>query len=205
MCITPSRPAEKATAAAATMDSYVYVYGTLKQGFYNYDVYLGPAVALGKAERVGAAQTAHPDFHLVLKKDRFVPCMYRAPAGDGGYRVPGEVYRVDADALEALDILEAVAEKYYLREEIDVELLDGERAGETVVCHAYVMPVRDELLTLARVPEYTEELHVGYKSRSRTPKLTILQCIYGKATTDAVQAQIDAGLDFHAAWKAVVG
>ncbi|TYZ58935.1 hypothetical protein PybrP1_010790 [[Pythium] brassicae (nom. inval.)] len=187
------------------MDTFVYVYGTLKQGLYNYDVYLGPAVALGKAERVGAAQTAQPDFHLVLKKDRFVPCMYRAPPDDGGYRVPGEVYRVDADTLEALDILEAVAEKYYLREEIAVELLDGERAGETVVCHAYVMPLRDELLTLTRVPEYTAELHVGYKSRTRTPKLAILACLYGRGKTDAVQARIDAGLDFHAAWKEVIG
>lgn len=186
------------------MDTFVYVYGTLKQGFYNYDVYLGPAVALGKAERVGAAQTADTDFHLVLKKDRFVPCMYRAPPGDSGYRVPGEVYRVDADALEALDLLEAVAEKYYEREQIAVELLDGERVGETIACHAYVMPVRDELLTLARVPEYTAALHVGYKSRTRTPKLSILSCIYGRDKTDAVQAKLDAGLDFDAAWKEVV-
>ncbi|KAF1323403.1 hypothetical protein FI667_g10536, partial [Globisporangium splendens] len=185
------------------LDTYVYVYGTLKQGFYNYDVYLKPAVAFGKAELVGAAQTANPEFHLVLKKDRFVPCMYRAPVD--GYKVPGEVYRVDKDALEALDILEAVAEKYYLREEIEVELLDGELAGETILAHAYVMPVRGELLTLTRVPVYSEELHVGYKSRTRTPKLAILQCVYGKETTDQVQAKLDAGVEFAVAWKEVVG
>ncbi|TYZ58942.1 hypothetical protein PybrP1_010797 [[Pythium] brassicae (nom. inval.)] len=187
------------------MDTYVFVYGTLKQGLANYDLYLGPAVALGKAERVGAAQTAQPDFHLVVIPEYSAPCMYHAPSDAGGYRVAGELYRVDADTLEALDILELVAEKFYLREEIPVELLDGERAGETVVCSTYVMPLRDELLTLARVPSYTEEMHEGYVSRAYAPKLAILACIYGKNKTDAVQARIDAGLDFHAAWKEVVG
>lgn len=186
----------------AALDTYVYVYGTLKQDFYNYDVYLKPAVARGKAAFVGAARTAHPEFHLVLKKDRFVPCMYRAPAD--GYCVPGEVFRVDADALEALDILEAVAEKYYVREVIDVELLEGERAGETIQCHAYVMPLRDDLLELARVPTYTAELHDGYKSRTRTPKLAILQCIYGRAVAAEVQALLDGGLAFEDAWRKVV-
>lgn len=185
------------------LDTYVFVYGTLKKGFYNYDVYLKPAVEFGKAELVGAAQTAQPDFHLVLKRDRFVPCLYRAPSE--GYNVLGEVYRVDKDALEALDILEAVAEKYYLREEIDVEILGGERRGETIVCHAYIMPIRDELLTLERVPVYSEELHVGYKSRTRTPKLAILQCIYGSEKTDQVQAKLDEGLEFAQAWKEVIG
>lgn len=193
-----------ASSAALSVDTYVYVYGTLKKDFYNYETYLKPAVARGKAEFVGAAQTKHPEFHLVLKQDRYVPCMYRAPSSDG-YCVPGEVYKCDADAVEALDILEAVAEKYYLREEIDVEILDGERKGETIVCHAYVMPVRDDLLTLARILTYTAELHKGYKSRSRTPKLSILQCIYGKETTDQVQAKLEEGLAFADAWEQVVG
>lgn len=195
-----------ATAAPLPVDTYVYVYGTLKRDFYNYETYLKPAVVRGKTEFIGAAQTKHADFHLVLKKDRFVPCLYRTPAAaQDGYCVPGEVYKCDADVVEALDILEAVAEKYYLREEIDVEILDGERKGETIACHAYIMPLRDDLLSLARIPMYTAELHEGYQSRSRTPKLSILQCIYGKETTDAVQAKIDQGLEFAAAWEQVIG
>lgn len=181
------------------LDTFVFVYGTLKTGYYNYNVYLQPAIELGKAEFVGSAHTARPEFHMVLKKDRFVPCLYRAPAD--GYVVPGEVYRVDADALEALDVLEGVDEGYYVREEIDVAL----KNGESVVAHAYLIPIRDDLLELARIADYTDEFHNGYKSRTRTPKLRILKCIYGQEKADAVQAKVDQGVPFDDAWKQVVG
>lgn len=197
---------------ALPLDALVFVYGTLKQGYYNYDVYLKPAVEMGKAEFVAAAKTGDPAFHLVLKKDRWVPCMYRAPTkADGyegeldGYQVPGEVYRVDRDVVEALDILEGVDEAYYLREDIPVELLEGPDAGKIVTCGAYVMLRRAELLELTRVPEYTLELHVGYKSKVRTPKLRILKCLYGSEAADKVQALVDSGVQFQDAWKQVVG
>ncbi|RLN49403.1 hypothetical protein BBJ28_00010999 [Nothophytophthora sp. Chile5] len=88
------------------METYVFVYGTLKRGLYNYETYLRPAMALGKATFIEVARTTHPEFHMVLNDDVFYPCLYRAPTD--GYQVPGEVYRVDADTLAALDILEEV-------------------------------------------------------------------------------------------------
>lgn len=183
------------------LEELVFVYGTLKTGYHNYNVYLAPSIALGKAEFVSRASTARPEFVMVLKKDRFVPCLFRAPEGREGYAVPGEVYRVDADALEALDILEGVDEHYYDREEIEVTL----ESGETVVAGAYLMPIRDELLELAPIADYTDEFHNGYKSRTRTPKLKILRCIYGQEKADAVQTKLDAGVPFDDAWKQVVG
>lgn len=183
------------------LDTFVFVYGTLKTGYHNYNVYLKPSIDLGKAAFVGAARTTSADFIMVLKKDRFVPCLFRAPAGEEGYVVPGEVYRVDADALGALDLLEGVDERYYMREEIDVTLENGDQ----VVAGAYLMPIRDDLLELARIKDYTDELHDGYKSRTRTPKLRILKCIYGQEKADAVQAMVDQGVAFEDAWKQVVG
>ncbi|RLN92546.1 hypothetical protein BBJ28_00007084 [Nothophytophthora sp. Chile5] len=185
------------------MEAYVFVYGTLKRGLVNYERYLQPAEAVGKAEFVGVGRTARADFHLVLQPDRCVPCLYRAPTE--GYQVPGEVYRVDADALEALDILEAVKDEYYLREEVDVDLVEGEQKGETVTCQAYIMAIREDLLKLERIPDYTAELHKGYQSRTNTPNLAILKCLYGQKTTDAVQSKLDEGMDFPEAWEKIVG
>ncbi|OWZ09777.1 hypothetical protein PHMEG_00017468 [Phytophthora megakarya] len=185
------------------MDSYVFVYGTLKRGLVNYERYLRPAELAGKAEFVGTGLTACAEFHLVLNPDRSVPCLYRAHAE--GYQVPGEVYRVGSDALAALDILEAVKDKYYEREEIPVSVVEGKLKHQTVTCYAYIMPVREELLKLERIPNYTVQMHKSYRSRSNTPNLEILKCLYGEDVTDAVQVKLDEGMEFDGAWKAVVG
>ncbi|KAL4144205.1 hypothetical protein PRNP1_013344 [Phytophthora ramorum] len=185
------------------MDTYVFVYGTLKRGLVNYERYLHPAELAGKAEFMGTGLTACAEFHLVLNPDRSVPCLYRAPAE--GYQVPGEVYRVDADALAALDILEAVKDKYYLREEIPVSVVEGKLKHQTVSSQAYIMPVREDLLKLQRIPNYTPLMHKSYRSRTVTPNLDVLKCIYGEDVTDAVQSKLNDGMEFDDAWEAVVG
>ncbi|KAF4317698.1 hypothetical protein BBO99_00001115 [Phytophthora kernoviae] len=175
------------------MDTYVFVYGTLKRGLVNYERYLRPAEAVAKAEFVGTGLTACAEFHLVLNPDRSVPCLYRAHAE--GYQVPGEIYRVDADALEALDILEAVKDEYYLREEVPVSIVEGELKGKTVPCQVYVMPIREDLLKLERIPNYTAEMHKNYRSRTQIPNLTILKCLYGEKVTDEIQNKMNAGME----------
>ncbi|TMW56807.1 hypothetical protein Poli38472_006817 [Pythium oligandrum] len=192
------------------LDTLVFVYGTLKRGFLNYEDYLKPAVAFGKAEFLGTGVTAQPAFCLVLRKERQVPCLYRPTQDETGYRVPGEVFRVDEDALKALDILEGVDEASYYREEIDIELtsdgkLDGFTTGKVIKCHIYLKVFSDKLVALPNVPEYTAEHHVAYKSRYRTPKLRILECVYGSDVTNQVQAKMDAGEAFETAWRAVAG
>lgn len=136
------------------LEHAVFVYGTLKRGLYNYKRFLAPAEAQGKAEFVGAVKTVAADFHLVVDPEYFVPCMYHAPGGDGS-QVPGELFRVDSDTLVELDRLEGVEHSWYVRETLQVELLDGPNKGARPSCFGYAMPVRDELLTFPRIPEYT--------------------------------------------------
>ncbi|KAG3033351.1 hypothetical protein PC121_g3098 [Phytophthora cactorum] len=185
------------------MDTYVFVYGTLKRGLINYERYLHPAELAGKAEFVGTGLTACAEFHLVLNPDRSVPCLYRTHTE--GYQVPGEVYLVDADALAALDILEAVKDNYYLREEIPVNIVEGELKHQTIKCQAYIMPIREDLLKLERIPNYTPLMHKTYRSRTKTPNLEVLKCLYGEAVMDAVQSKLNEGMEFDGAWKAVMG
>jgi gamma-glutamylaminecyclotransferase len=173
--------ASKETATGAL----VFVYGTLKTGLYNY-----------------TARTASPAFHMVLDDVAFYPCLYRAPRE--GYRVMGEVFRVDADTLAALDVLEEVDDDLYARDEIDVELLGGERKGETVTCHVYLMPIFDDLPKLERITDYTAEMNAKYDDLMGDPQLEILECIYGKEVTAAVEANVNAGMEFADAWKVVV-
>ncbi|CEG37131.1 Uncharacterized conserved protein [Plasmopara halstedii] len=185
------------------MDTFVFVYGTLKRGFINYERYLHPAELAGKVEFIGTGLTACAEFHLVLNPDRSVPCMYRANVD--GYQVPGEIFRVDADALMALDILEAIKDNYYVREEIQVSIVEGKMMHQTITCQVYIMHAREELLKLKRIPEYTLAMHKTYQSRTQVPDLEVLKCLFGDRVTDAVQCKINEGMNFITAWKAVTG
>ncbi|EGZ24196.1 hypothetical protein PHYSODRAFT_359204 [Phytophthora sojae] len=192
--------ASKETATAKR--TLVFVYGTLKTGLYNYTTYLLPAIELGKASLVGAGRTTNEEFHMVLDDQAFYPCLYRAPTE--GYRVDGEVYSVDDDTLAALDVLEEVDDDLYARNEIDVDVLEGERKGETLPCQVYLMPIFDDLPKLERITNYTAAMNAKYDELMGDPQLDILECIYGKEVTHAVEAKVKGGMDFADAWKIVV-
>ncbi|KAG1689298.1 hypothetical protein DVH05_002366 [Phytophthora capsici] len=181
----------------------VFVYGTLKTGLYNYTTYLQPAIDLGKASFVGGARTTKEEFHMVLDDQAFYPCLYRAPKGEG-YRVIGEVYSVDDDTLAALDVLEEVDDGLYSRDDIDVDLIDGELKGQTVSCQVYLMPIIDDLPRLERITNYSAAMNAKYDQLMGDPQLEILECIYGKEITQAVEAKVKGGLEFEDAWKVVV-
>ncbi|KAH7474916.1 hypothetical protein PRNP1_013346 [Phytophthora ramorum] len=189
----------KETKAQRTV---VFVYGTLKTGLYNYTAYMKPAIELGKASFVGAARTSHEEFHMVLDDQAFYPCLYRAPTE--GYCVTGEVYSVDDDTLAALDVLEEVDEDLYARDVVDVELVAGSRKGEAVSCQVYLMPIFDDLPKLERITDYTAAMNAKYDELMGDPQLEILECIYGKEITDAVEAKVKAGIEFADAWRMVV-
>lgn len=76
----------------------VFVYGTLKRGFPNHHFMEG-ATFLGMARTVDA-------YPLVLGGDWFTPNLMPEPGE--GYRVIGEVWRVPAALMPALDELESV-------------------------------------------------------------------------------------------------
>ncbi|ETO68633.1 hypothetical protein F442_14389 [Phytophthora nicotianae P10297] len=185
------------------VSTLVFVYGTLKTGLYNYTTYLLPAIELGKASFVGAARTSKEDFHMVLDDQAFYPCLYRAPMNEG-YQVTGEVFSVDDDTLAALDVLEEVDDDLYARDEIDVDLVDGERKGETVSCQVYLMPIIEDLPRLERITNYTAAMNAKYDELMGDPQLEILECIFGKEVTQAVEAKLNEGMDFSDAWRMVV-
>ncbi|OQS00495.1 gamma-glutamylaminecyclotransferase [Achlya hypogyna] len=183
----------------------IFVYGTLKRGFFNHDVYLKPAQEKGKATFRGEATTAGP-FPLVVGGDRCVPFLLDIPGE--GVPITGELYTVDDACLQGLDILEAVASGYYKRVKIPVIL-----HNETIASYVYMRNVEpnDPLLELPTVPCYTLEAAKGYSPRTEIPNLEILALIYDIEPHRLPELEMDLrglmgrGLTFNEAWKSLLG
>jgi gamma-glutamylaminecyclotransferase len=93
---------------------YLFVYGTLKQGFHNH--YL-----LEDAEFVCKAVTK--ERYPMVNTEEYFP--YLIDEKGNGYNIEGEVYRIDEQILAMLDILEGYPE-HYNRKEIKVVSLEIE-------------------------------------------------------------------------------
>lgn len=77
----------------------LFVYGSLKEGYPNFHINQGQRVP-------GRFQTVQPyPFYLAGGK---LPCLLNQPGQ--GVNVVGEVYRVSAQALQAMDALERLGE-----------------------------------------------------------------------------------------------
>lgn len=141
----------------------VFVYGTLKVGFFNYN-----ALSLGTSTRlIGSAITAEPFPFLILTPFR-IPFLLDAPGK--GARVEGEILEVDVETLRQLDELEGHPD-FYQRRFLDV-LLDSK--PETV--YSYLMPdhrvssvlVGEESLR-STLTDYTDEDHGLYVPPNKRP------------------------------------
>ncbi len=142
------------------MDALIFVYGTLKEGFPNH--------ALNRGRRVPGSYRTRLAFPLVVVR---LPNEDRAPwlvdlPGEG-HQVSGQVFRVDADSLQAMDVFEEVGlPGGYVRAQIELEPAHG--AGGTIRAHAYMKPP-DQLASCLHVEgpyaEYTSELASGYQLR----------------------------------------
>lgn len=106
---------------------------------------------------------------MVLDDQAFYPLLYRAPKGDKGYKVSGEVFRVDDSTLAALDGLEEVDDGLYVRDVIDVDLIEGECKGTTISCQVYLMPIVDDLPKLERITVYTAATNTKYAQVMASP------------------------------------
>ena len=106
-------------------DHIIFVYGTLKQGFYNHAImekigfsYLG----------TGVTRNAYA---LVVGGKYNVPFLFepKDTPGNGGeaHQIAGEVYRISSALLDELDVLEGVAHGYYVRRKIAVAVTAAER------------------------------------------------------------------------------
>ena len=81
------------------MNHDIFVYGTLREGYPNHHHNVG-------VRKAGTFRTVE-QFPLVLNGSRYSPCLIDSPGK--GYRVRGEVYRVDDEGLALMDILERIA------------------------------------------------------------------------------------------------
>jgi gamma-glutamylcyclotransferase (GGCT)/AIG2-like uncharacterized protein YtfP len=80
---------------------YLFVYGTLKNGFYNHHL-------LENAEFICSA-TTKKNYPMVNIEEYFP---YLIDAEGIGYYVEGEVYKIDEEILTMLDILEGYPDLY---------------------------------------------------------------------------------------------
>lgn len=103
----------------------IFIYGTLKQGKYFHDRYLGD----GKSDFLGKG-VASKEYSLYIDG---LPHMIREPSETG---VKGELYNVDGEVLKSLDELEGHPVVYF-RDIIEVT----DEKGEKVLAWAYLRPI----------------------------------------------------------------
>ena len=108
--------------------TFLFTYGSLKQGFCNAHINAG--------ERVSGRYQTRERLPFYLMGDGHVPCVILAPGT--GEQVVGELYRADAAALAGMDRLERIGEPGgYTRVTVALERMDGD-AAETVLAEMYV-------------------------------------------------------------------
>lgn len=156
----------------------LFVYGTLKRGYTNYQRYLNVAERHNKAEFLGTAVTREK-FPLVLRPVTMLPdtCapILMDQAGTGCC-IHGEVFRVDSDTLAAMDILEGVrvAKGRYHKREVVVSPPNGSASTEDLRCTAFFFPASAELLKLPSMPSYDDNQHALYRPGTVRPEIVDL-------------------------------
>lgn len=177
----------ESTMAAEGGLSRVFVYGTLKKGFYNHQF----LSAASLARFVGGATCAER-LHMAVGGPNMIPFM-QDPAGAKTCLVRGEVYEVDNPTLAELDRIEGVPHHYHRRETLvkihscpqaaetssststltsineksgmaaKTSTVDSQDCEQTTSCFIYIKtePAQD-LLQMEPLEEYTLRLHHAY-------------------------------------------
>ncbi|MDP4299341.1 gamma-glutamylcyclotransferase family protein [Leptothrix discophora] len=141
----------------ARMPVFLFVYGTLKDGFPNRHLNTGRRVG-------GRYRTVRPwPLHVVqLPHEDRAPWLLDAPGT--GLQVRGEVFEVDETDLQAMDRFEEVGlPTGYVRVAIELEAIDA--GPSRLQAHAYLKPpeqLRDCLAVEGPFDEYTLGLAQGY-------------------------------------------
>lgn len=115
---------ENSETKEETKKHLLFVYGTLKEGFYNHDRYLGGS----KSTSLGSAFTSN-DYTLYIEA---LPFMVEESSDAP---VEGELYEIDDATLAEIDDLEGHPYAYR-RQKIRVTNVDGEEK----LCYAYIYP-----------------------------------------------------------------
>lgn len=129
----------------------VFVYGTLKRGFFNYDAVLAKQEDATFVE-AGTTTEAYPMFVDYYK----VPYLVHRPGE--GHRIVGELFSVGDAGLAALDKLEGVPGRY---DRFEVDVARGSSAAATDKAWLYAItdaPLDGRTL----LPDYTAAIHADY-------------------------------------------
>jgi len=137
----------------------VFVFGTLKSGFPNHHVNQG--------EQLPGHFVTRSPYPLYLVGARHSPWLIDDPGA--GFRVRGELYRIDPEGLQRMDQLERISEADGYRRR-NIELID-EHSGNSLNAAVYLKP-REQFLALPATAircgphaEYTPDLAALYRPR----------------------------------------
>lgn len=140
------------------MTHLVFVFGTLKEGFPNFATNRG-------SRRPGTFKTTQR-YPFYLVGERFSPWLLD-DAGEGE-QVVGQVYEVDQETLEAMDLLERVSEPDGYRRVLLEVASDGPDGACVLKAFAYLKQAGHFIAAEARYgpfSEYTLEHAALYRSR----------------------------------------
>jgi len=113
------------------MNNLVFVYGSLKRGFWNNDVLGNSKRLIEKAVTKGEFVLTNAGFPYMVRTDPQTDVV-----GPPELPVLGEVYQVTSEQVMAsLDTLEGVRHGHYKRHQVEVEDVE---TGETQVATAYI-------------------------------------------------------------------
>jgi gamma-glutamylaminecyclotransferase len=142
-----------------SMSIHLFVYGTLKEGFPNF--------GLNTGTRMAGSFTTAERYPLYLVGEHCLPCMINTP-GQGEY-VVGQVFEVQPEVLERMDILERVNEPDgYERIQIRVKSQSSEPRTERTVLAYLMHPQHLAGASVLAGPfsEYTTEHAALYRQRA---------------------------------------
>ena len=135
---------------------HVFVFGTLKEGFPNFEI--------NRGARVHGTFRTRVRWPLYLVGERHSPWMLDTRGV--GHQVRGQVFEVTDEVLAAMDRLERIDEPDGYRR-VRIEVLPEE--GEGFEAHAYLIPaalLTPELPRIGPLAEYTLEHARLYRKRS---------------------------------------
>jgi gamma-glutamylaminecyclotransferase len=148
------------------MPQLLFVYGTLKQGFFNHGI--------NEGRRVPGSFATVERFGLYLIGPRFLPWMVALEGPDQpGEHVQGELYEVDPPALARMDVLERVTDAgWYRRVDLSVRPV-GDAHATPVACQVYLAhapKLKTEPVHCGPLVSYTPELAARYRYGGPLPQ-----------------------------------
>ena len=109
-------------------DLVVAVYGTLKKGFNNHPLMSG-------ARFICNAVTADDNYTMTVYPGGLFPIVAMSKSRDAG-KVAVEIYEVDKETLDTLDVLEGHPE-FYRREKVT---FTSDKDGQLIIAWMYMFP-----------------------------------------------------------------